>query len=340
MNTPRSWISTGLFPVSLLAATVICILALAALNGVFAASPAGGINLVAIDMDSAGNTATSIGNTDGCVSVAANAEFTVDVVVDKVPAVSGGAGGLAGFQVTVLYDPAKINVTAYNINMMMASSGGSNVLDFTTPPGADGGDIPQDDIPEGMDGSFAVGAADFGTTTENGVGVLARVTLKAVGNGTDTIGILSGQQPNGDPNLFINDSANNQYDITEARAGTVVIGGACPEPTPSPTPSPTPAGEARKWGDGDCNNVVDSIDALKTSRFVANLSVNQVEPCPSINGNVDVAFGSLHKWGDVDCNGVVDAIDALKILRSVANLSVNQTQPCFLIGSNVTVAEQ
>ena len=60
-----------------------------------------------------------------------------------------------------------------------------------------------------------------------------------------------------------------------------------PTPTPTPTsiptltPTPTPP-SGNKVGDVDCSGAVDAVDALKTLRHVAGLSVSQTEPCPDI----------------------------------------------------------
>jgi hypothetical protein len=71
--------------------------------------------------------------------------------------------------------------------------------------------------------------------------------------------------------------------------------------------------------------MVNSADALKVLRYVAQLSVVQNEPCPDI--------GAASVWGDVDCNAAISSLDALKILRQLAGLPVQQTEPCPNIGT-------
>ena len=78
-----------------------------------------------------------------------------------------------------------------------------------------------------------------------------------------------------------------------------------------------------KQGDADCNNSVNSVDALLVLRFGAGLEVNQNEPCPDI-GTVLTPAGV---FGDVDCTGVVNSVDALKLLRFGAGLPVAQNEP-------------
>ena len=111
-------------------------------------------------------------------------------------------------------------------------------------------------------------------------------------------------------------------------------------PTGAPTPTPTdgPKGDG-KWGDNDCNGVVDAVDALKTLRDVAALPYTQTEPCPDLGDEVPVlAAGTNRLWGDVDCDGDVDAVDALGVLRFVAALPVNQEPGCPEMGADVVVS--
>jgi hypothetical protein len=76
-------------------------------------------------------------------------------------------------------------------------------------------------------------------------------------------------------------------------------------------------------GDVDCNQAVNSTDALKILRHNAALSVTQDEPCT----NIGQTLGSRDQ-GDVDCNGTVNSTDALKVLRGVAGLPVQQEPGC------------
>jgi hypothetical protein len=52
-----------------------------------------------------------------------------------------------------------------------------------------------------------------------------------------------------------------------------------------------PAGEdfyEGMWGDDDCSELVDAIDALKTLRYDASLSVSQPEGCPEFGEEGEV----------------------------------------------------
>jgi len=82
--------------------------------------------------------------------------------------------------------------------------------------------------------------------------------------------------------------------------------------------------DAAGLGNVDCNNAVNSVDALKVLRYSAGLSVTQNEPCIDI-GTMFLIGGLM---GDVDCLTAVNSVDALKILRAVAGLSVSQGPGC------------
>ena len=127
------------------------------------------------------------------------------------------------------------------------------------------------------------------------------------------------------------DDGEDEFPLNPDLPGT-----ATPVPTESPTPTPTSApGAELVWGDVDCSDGVDSVDALKDLRHVAAFSVSQEAGCPEIGSTVNIAGASEHLWGDVDCNGSVSSVDALKQLRHVVAFSVLQDEPCPDIGDSV-----
>lgn len=115
-------------------------------------------------------------------------------------------------------------------------------------------------------------------------------------------------------------------------------------PTPSPgghtptaqTPSATPAFPALTWGDDDCNNKVDSTDALKKLRAVAGMGYGQTLPCPGI-GEAFPASAAGKTWGDTDCDSDIDSVDALAVLRFVAGFDALQTAGCPAVGESVGI---
>jgi glucose/arabinose dehydrogenase len=82
--------------------------------------------------------------------------------------------------------------------------------------------------------------------------------------------------------------------------------------------------EASGTGNVNCDDAVDSVDALAVLRRSAALSVTQTEPCLDLGQ----ALTSAWAMGDVDCSGGVNSIDALKVLRAAASLPVNLPVGC------------
>ncbi|HUF52407.1 MAG TPA: choice-of-anchor L domain-containing protein [Dehalococcoidia bacterium] len=90
------------------------------------------------------------------------------------------------------------------------------------------------------------------------------------------------------------------------------------------------------WGDHNCSDQADPVDALLNLRHDAGLSTITNE-CPEMGIVVEVLQASPHPWGDVDCSGGPDPVDALKILRYDAGLNVSQPEDCPEIGSQVEI---
>ncbi len=80
--------------------------------------------------------------------------------------------------------------------------------------------------------------------------------------------------------------------------------------------------EALGTGNVDCNNAVNSVDALKVLRYSVGLPVTQSEPCLDIGLPRLLPPPNNWKMGDVNCTGGVNSVDALIILHAVAGLSV------------------
>ena len=108
-----------------------------------------------------------------------------------------------------------------------------------------------------------------------------------------------------------------------------------PWPPGEPIPNPTPLN--LRWGDVDCNSRVDSVDALKVLRHVANLSVVRTQPCPAFGSAVLVDGSTARAWGDVDCSSRVDSTDSLILLRLLVGFVPSQTPQCPAVGSSVTI---
>ncbi|MGD0205867.1 MAG: hypothetical protein ABSB57_05475 [Dehalococcoidia bacterium] len=184
----------------------------------------------------ASNTTTGFGPIDVCRdtddlggSLDVGDSFTVDVVI-------GGAVDLAGPYWILYYNKDVLKVTGYNWTSWKMGAGG---LNFT------------DAVPD-SDGAFSSTYAQ--STGVNGDGVLQRLTLQAIANGSSDLKLctVEGDCPDAA------DSAGKDHFYPEVLvddpAGQVraVVGGSCPPVTPAaieptraaPEPTPTPVGLA------------------------------------------------------------------------------------------------
>jgi len=186
---------------------------------------------VGIDADPTGNTATTLGSIESCRSVINGATFTVDFWVKDIP-----SPGIEGFQGDLGYAPTRLNVTGYNVGMLLAANSGSSVTDFTRFAVGE-----PDHLPD-ADGKFTPAAYDFGTApghSETGSGVLARITLKATANGTSPLALTKVKLSDPAGNPIGDTNGDNIFDGSISNA-EIRIGEPCPTPAPTPTPTRTP----------------------------------------------------------------------------------------------------
>jgi hypothetical protein len=171
---------------------------------------------VALDLDPAGNTATSLGPIDDCTTVSPGTPFTVDVVVNDIPP----EGLLLGFEVHVLYDETKARVTGVDNAFLLAADPDSSLLNINDP------------LPD-SDGEFVAAAADVGdNAAESGAGILSRITFEA-SQGASGAMILQLATV-----ILIAQTTGNGYTVLQASGGTIVFGGPCQGPSVTPTPLP------------------------------------------------------------------------------------------------------
>jgi len=175
----------------------------------------------------------SLGTIESCRSINNGDTFSIDFWIKDV-----ALPGIEALQGDLGYDQALLKVTANNVNLLLGALPGSSVQNLTP-----------DTFPD-TDGKFTPAAYDFGTQaghTESGSGVLARITLQAIANGTSQLTLtkvklcdpaLPTCNPIGDNN------GDGIFDGAISNA-EVRIGQPCPTPTPTPAPfSPTVGGIA------------------------------------------------------------------------------------------------
>ncbi len=246
----------------------------------------GAIDLVAIDMDITGNDDSTVGTIEQCYEMSTVGEtHTFDLVVKGVDPVDK----IAGYQIDIDYDPSVIRigidddgdtlfdedpVDPYSIDDDGDTQIDEDPWDFIDVDAA--GSTPPDDVTilsridsRGGAGFISISdtqwnpnsatfvAADLTISPpppdnhESGEGVLARITVTAVGTGTSGLivpGPSGGQDGFVDLMLMAGDGPLKHLPVpvNAVQIGAVSVGEPCvvptpPPPTPTPTPTPTPA---------------------------------------------------------------------------------------------------
>ncbi|MBI2913407.1 MAG: hypothetical protein HYY03_05755 [Chloroflexi bacterium] len=181
---------------------------------------------VAVDVDTSGNSATSLGSRQDCNTVDIGETLDVDVTVDSVPkwtdANGNGVldrgvdpGGVTAFQFLLHYDPKVLKVSAVDNQMLIAANGNTVPVEFSeTPP--DSRDDPD---------AFLVAFLDFGfSPPESGSGVLSRITLTAVGQGRSELQLSD---------VALTEATEQGYSLYVSGAA-VAVGQACNPPPGTP----------------------------------------------------------------------------------------------------------
>jgi hypothetical protein len=186
---------------------------------------------VAIDVNVTGNSARSVGTIEDCarIDTAVSKKLQIDVVIPD-PGIPADVG-IKGWQFDLLYDPNVVHVVDHDPNMLLAQAEGSDLLTSLS-----------EETPD-SDGSFTSAAVDFtrryqiepNGAQEIGPGVIARITLEAVGKGATNLTF-------GD-NLALLGENGAAIPIGKVQEAAVSVDTNCvPPPARTPTSTPTPAG--------------------------------------------------------------------------------------------------
>jgi len=228
------------FPAVILTAFVLILVLAHSLSaqGGTARATGGGMDAMSVDMDPSGNTATSIGTREFCARIDRNGEMdgdedTVDGLMIDVTAGPEGIPAnnpMIAFAFTLSYDAGLADIVNDDVDFLLASFPGSDVLDVS------------DELPDN-DGVFNSAALDLNTeprAVESGPGVLTRITIVPLAAG-----------PAGVHDLVLQGAGHvNAQGVGSApevlNHAILAIDTDCPEvqPTPGPiitmTPSATP----------------------------------------------------------------------------------------------------
>jgi cell division septation protein DedD len=202
---------------------------------------------IGVDADPTGNTATSLGTIDSCRSVSTGDTFQVDVFVADVT-------DLLAWETYFTYDMSVVNIASRDVMLFQAANAGSQVFDVS------------EGLPD-IDSWYRIAAADLAQppAPDSGSGVLARLTLEAIGPGISPAS-LSPIDVNNDGTIdlgpFLRDTegepisdldgdgffdgpiSNAEIAVdTLCSAGTPVATPTVPSASPSPTAPASPAVE-------------------------------------------------------------------------------------------------
>ena len=189
---------------------------------------------IGVDADPAANTATSLGPIDSCVSVSSGDTFDVDILV-------GDVVDLLAWEVYFIYDRDIISIVDHDVKMFQAANADSNVFDLS-------------EVLPDLDARYGLAAADLAEppAPDTGSGVLARLTLKAVGPGLSPAS-LAPIDVNGDGKLdlgpFLNDIHGDPIDDLDNDGffdgqifdAQIAVDTACPTDGSTPTATPVAA---------------------------------------------------------------------------------------------------
>jgi hypothetical protein len=230
---------------------------------------------VSVDTITTGNTATSFGDIDECASATNGETFQVDIVIQDVQ-------DLLGWEGPISYDHTVLRILDRDVKLFQAANEGSQVFDASN-------QTPND---TGLYRAAAVDQADP-QAPDSGDGVLIRLTIEAVGEGTSQIS-LSPVDLNGDgtpetglvlkniDNIFIGGATfPGPLNDGEIRVGADCEGGGSVIQTQGPTGNGTTDGDDDGGGSGWVWIVVGAIIAVVAVAGAARFLMRRGSGTPS-----------------------------------------------------------
>ncbi len=126
---------------------------------------------IGIDVDPTGNQPASLGTRNVCLEVRKGDRFQIDLVAENMT-------GLSAWETYMSFDANVVNVVDRDVQQFLATAAEGNVFDISE-------SVPDDVAP------YRVGGANISDPPAgvDGSGVLARLTLEAMGSGLTTISL-------------------------------------------------------------------------------------------------------------------------------------------------------
>ena len=240
------------------------------------------IDNLTIDVDATGNAASSNAfPVNTCIEVASSTAQVIDIVIGPigVPA----QVGVKGFVATLFYKKSVVNVSAIDVNQLLAVNPGSSPLHASDPT-------------PNSDGAFTVAVADTGSlpfSAESGPGVLVRVTLSAIGSDVSPLWLRD---------AGVVDIGNDLFTVN--RVGFAFIAVDSP-------------GACSSDSIGDNDGVPTAVDLCPATPSGDPAGVNGCPPTEDYDGDAlsDVQEDSLYLSDvfdpDTDNDGIWDGVDGV-----------------------------
>jgi Cohesin domain len=174
------------------------------------------IGLLAIDANSEGNAAASLGPVNGCSRIEPGAQITVDYVVDAIPQ----DRPIIGYEAEVRYDSSLVEVLEADYKFLLGAVGTHQPFSGQS-----------DQLPD-SDGSFRMQVLDTASMTdpeanvERGPGVLARLTFRGKAAGLASIALAVSRDPLVYPVVL--DTQNELIFVDRIGSASLAIGQDCP----------------------------------------------------------------------------------------------------------------
>jgi len=233
---------------------------------------------IGVDVNTAGNTATSLGSTETSRTVACGETFDIDIYITDVT-------NLWVWTLALIYEPDVLYVAKRDVKMFLAAAPGSDVADnsYADPT---------------LGGSYEPGASDIADPPppHSSSGVLVRLTMQAKGEGTSSLSLreatLFGYSSGGLPRtITIASTFDAQITVSEGTCPTDTDGDGAPDTYDNcPQMANTDQADNDDDGKGDVCDDDDDNDTVTDAN----------DNCP-FDANPDQADG--------DGDGVGDACD-------------------------------
>jgi len=259
-----------------------------------------------VDAKTSGNTATSLGSIDSCVSVDVDESFPVDVFVSDVST-------LLAWEVYFVYDRNAVEIVGRDVQLFLGAAEGSRVIDVS------------EGLPD-KDGLYRIAAADIGgRAAESGSGVLVRLTLTAKSPGVTVVSLPQidvnhdgsielGARLTNTGGTQIGDVNGDDFFDGAVFAAQIAVEESCADVTP--LPSPTPAVTAHVTLDA----TLDTVTVGGSTDLLAIFADATGEPVAA----TDITFAIEAQSGtDADIEGaseVTKTSDATGIAEATLNV--------------------